>query len=272
MTTPGATTDAPLLIRTDGGVRTLMLNRPAAFNSFNEELKAMLLPAVRDAAADPAVRVLVLTGVGRAFCAGQDLKEHLAKVERSDPTLVDTVRAFYSPLITEIVGMRKPVVAAVNGTAAGAGAALTFACDLRIAASTASFSMAFANAGLAADSGASYTLPRLVGAGRALRMLLLGTKVTAADAHAMGLVDEIVAVSEFTARVDEVASALAAGPTDAFGWIKASVWHASHADLASALAFEDTAQAACFASPDHREALEAFAAKRPPVFGTNRVG
>ncbi len=265
------TAQPPILIHAEDGVRTITLNRPAAFNSFNQQMKSALLEAVAEAAADPAVRVLVLTGAGRAFCAGQDLKEHLARVQANDPAVADTVTAFYNPLVTALTEMRKPVLAAVNGVAAGAGAALAFACDLRIAAASASFSLAFAGVALSADTGASYTLPRLVGQGRAMRMMLLGEKVGAAEALRIGMVDEVVEDAAFSGRVTRLAAQLAAGPTAAYGWIKASVAHAADTDLAGTLAFEDRAQAACFTSADHREALDAFVGKRPPRFGPHDV-
>lgn len=259
--------ESELLVSTRAGVRTLTLNRPRAFNSFNAVLKSALLEAVAECADDPEVRVVVLTGSGRAFCAGQDLKEHLAMVTAGDPRIADTVTGFYNPLITAITAMDKPVLAAVNGPAAGAGAALAFACDLRLAAASATFSMAFAGVALSADSGASYTLPRLVGAGRAARMMLLGQSVDATEALRIGMVDELAADEAFPALVTEWADRLAAGPTTAFGWIKASLRHAVTAPLASVLEFEAGAQAACFASPDHREAITAFVEKRLPHFG-----
>jgi len=265
--TPGSSGDAPVLVgSSDEGVLTITLHRPAAFNAFDAAMKSALLEAVTAAADDDAVRVVVLTGAGRAFCAGQDLKEHLRRVQADDPATADTVSGFYNPLVTAVTGMRKPVIAAVNGVAAGAGAALSFACDLRIAAASASFSMAFAGVALSADTGASYTLPRLVGTGRAMRMMLLGEKVGAAEALRIGLVDEVVDDEAFADRVAALASDLAAGPTAAYGWIKSSVAHAARTDLAGALAFENEAQAACFASEDHREALDAFVGKRRPIF------
>lgn len=257
----------PLLVADDGAVRTLTLNRPQAFNAFNAELKSALLAALQDASENDAVRAVVLTGAGRAFGAGQDLKEHLARVTSGDPGLATTVSEFYNPLIELVTGMRKPVIAAVNGVAAGAGAALAFACDLRIAAESASFTMAFAQVALSADSAASYTLPRLIGRGRAMQLMLTGQRVDAAEALRIGMVGEVVPDAELAARAAEVAGALAAGPTDALGWIKASVEFGATHDLADTLAFEDRAQAACFASADHREAIEAFVEKRPPHFG-----
>lgn len=258
--------EPPLLISDLGGVRTLTLNRPAAFNSFDLDLKSALLAALHQSAQDESVRALVITGAGRAFCAGQDLKQHLELVKANDPRLATTVRDFYNVAITLVTGMAKPVIAAVNGTAAGAGAALAYACDLRICSSTANFSMAFAGVGLSADSGASFTLPRLVGAGRASRMMLLGERVGAEEALRIGMVDEVVPPAELMSRVAVLAGILADGPTRAYGWIKASLQHAADSDLASALEFENRAQTDLFAGADHHEAISAFVEKRPPSF------
>jgi 2-(1,2-epoxy-1,2-dihydrophenyl)acetyl-CoA isomerase len=256
----------PVVVRTDGAVRTLILNRPDALNSFDAAMKPALLSALCEAAHDDDVRALVITGAGRAFCAGQDLKEHLARVQSNDPGVADTVTEFYNPMIKSIWHMDKPVIAAVGGVAAGAGAALAFACDMRIAAASASFSMAFARVALSADSGASFTLPRLIGRGRALQLMVTGRKVAADEALRIGMVDEVVDDAAFADRVAAMAANLAAGPTGALGWIKASVRFGETHTLDEALDFENTAQAACFASSDHREALDAFVAKRPPNF------
>lgn len=256
----------PVVVRTDDAVRIITLNRPDALNSFDSAMKSALLAALAAAAADDAVRALVITGAGRAFCAGQDLKEHLGRVQRADPGVAGTVSEFYNPMIRAVWSMDKPVIAAVGGVAAGAGAALAFACDLRIAAASASFSMAFAQVALSADSGASFTLPRLVGRGRALSLMLTGRKVRANEALEIGLVDEVVDDAAFARRVAEVAATLADGPTAALGWIKASVRFGDTHSLDEALDFENAAQAACFTSADHREALDAFVAKRRPNF------
>ena len=253
----------PVLVSDRDGVRTVTLNRPAAYNSFNLDLKAELLAALAAAAAEQSVRAVVITGAGRAFCAGQDLKEHLALVSAGDPRLASTVSEFYNPLVLAVTGMAKPVIAAVNGPAAGAGAGLAFACDLRVAASTASFSMAFAGVALSADTGASYLLPRLIGYGRASRMMLLGEKVGATEALRIGMVDVVVDEAELTATAAELAAGLAAGPALALSKIKASLQYASASDLPAALSFEDQAQTECFASPDHLEAIRAFVEKRP---------
>lgn len=258
---------APVLLTNDaGGVRTLTLNRPDSFNSFNLELKAALLTAI-DGCADSSVRAVVITGTGRAFCAGQDLKEHLSLVAAADPRVASTVQEFYNPLALRVTGLAKPVIAAVNGTAAGAGAGLAFLCDLRIAAHSASFSMAFANVGLGADTGASYLLPRLIGHGRASKMMLLGEKVGTQEALRIGLIDDVVDDAELGSHVAAFAARLAAGPTRAFGNIKAGLHFGASHDLASTLDFEDRAQTDCFSSPDHHEAITAFVQKRSPVFG-----
>jgi len=259
------TADPPVLVTDRGAVRTVTLNRPTAFNSFDLALKAGLLDAL-EAAADRSVRAVVITGAGRAFCAGQDLKEHLALVAANDERVGRTVSEFYNPVVRTVLGLRKPVIAAVNGPAAGAGTGLALACDLRVAAAAATFSMAFAGVGLSADTGASYLLPRYVGYGRASAMMLLGEKIDAAQALRIGLVDRVVDDAELAGTVAGLADRLAAGPTQAYGWIKASLQHAASAGVESSLDFEDRAQTACFASDDHREAVAAFVQKRPPRF------
>ncbi len=259
-------TDAPLRVGDAEGVRTITLDRPKAFNSFNQELKAALLAALDDAATDSVVRAVMITGAGPAFCAGQDLKEHLALVAASDPRVGTTVAEFYNPLVRAVTGMAKPVIAAVNGPAAGAGAGLAFACDLRVAAASATFSMAFAGVALSADTGASFVLPRLIGAGRASRMMLLGERVDAQEALRIGMVDMVTGDDELEPTARALAERLAAGPTTAYGWIKASLHHGAQSNLESTLAFEDRAQRECFASPDHHEAITAFVEKRAPQF------
>jgi 2-(1,2-epoxy-1,2-dihydrophenyl)acetyl-CoA isomerase len=265
MTSAAAEHFPVLLIDDADGVRRLTLNRPAAFNSFDLTLKTLLLAAIADAA-HTSVRAVVITGAGRAFCAGQDLREHLALVAAGDPRVADTVSDFYNPLALGIVGLAKPVIAAVNGPAAGAGAALAMLCDLRVAARSASFSMAFAGVGLGADTGASFMLPRLVGHGRASKMMLLGEKVAADEALRIGLVDDVVEDVDLAATVATMAKSLAAGPTRAIGRIKAAMQYGADHSFGATLEFEDRAQRQCFVSPDHHEAITAFVQKRPPVF------
>ncbi|MER2093183.1 MAG: enoyl-CoA hydratase [Saccharopolyspora rectivirgula] len=255
-----------LLSEDNNGVRLLTLNRPDSFNALTVELKERLLEALRQAAADDSVRAVVITGAGKAFCAGQDLKEHVAMLEANDPTPLKTVEEHYNPLIKTVTSMPKPVIAAVNGTAAGAGASLAFACDLRIASDNAKFLMAFANVALSADSGASWTLPRLIGYGRAMEMMLLAEPVDAQEALRIGLVNRVVPAGQAVEAASELASRMAVGPTSAYARIKETMLAAAAEGLAEALAVEAGAQAEAGQTTDHREAVQAFVEKRTPRF------
>lgn len=254
-----------LLTTDNAGVRTLTLNRPESFNSLTLSLKTGLLTALRAAAEDDAVRAIVITGAGRAFCAGQDLKEH-ARALADDPEPFRTVEEHYSPLVLAIAEAPKPVIAAVNGLAAGAGASLAYACDLRVAAASAKFVSAFSAVGLTSDTGASWTLPRLVGYGRAMEIALLGEPITAERAETIGLVGRVVADDQLQGVVDELATRLATGPTSAYAAIKESTRAAVDGTLAEALAVEARTQARAGRTADHRNAVEAFLDKRRPEF------
>ncbi|NBE95988.1 enoyl-CoA hydratase [Nonomuraea sp. KC401] len=246
-------------------VATITLDRPDAMNSLTAETKQALLDALRGAADDPAVRAVLLTGSGRAFCAGQDLREHAANLE-AGRGLADTVRAHYNPIVELITTMGKPVVAAVNGVAAGAGASIAFACDLRVASEKAKFALAFAGIGLAPDSGASWTLQRLVGQGRAAELMLLGEPVDAARALELGLVTRVVPPDDVLKTARELAGALAQGPTVAYAATKRALAYAATHALPDSLALEADLQDACAASQDHRNATRAFVAKERPTF------
>ncbi|WP_149263427.1 enoyl-CoA hydratase-related protein [Actinomadura sp. K4S16] len=247
------------------GVGTITLNRPDGMNSLTVEMKESLRAAVVRAAADPAVRAVILTGAGRAFCAGQDLREHGDNLA-AGRGLDGTVRDHYNPIVLAIAGMRKPVVAAVNGVAAGAGASLAFACDLVVASDKARFATAFTGIGLAPDSGMSWTLQRLVGRAKAAELLLLGEPVKAQDALEMGLVTRVVPADELAPASVELARRLASGPTVAYGAVKAALDHAATHDLASALEREAELQDECEKTSDHHNATEAFLKKQQPVF------
>jgi len=255
-----------LLVDHADGVVTLTLNRPESLNSLNVELKVALHSAVTTLASGPSCRAVVLTGAGRAFCVGQDLKEHTEALASSDAPL-DTVKIHYNPLVRALAELPKPVVAAVVGAAAGAGASLAYLADFRIGGPRTSFLMAFANVGLAADTGASWTLPRLVGAAKATEMLMLAEPLGAADAHRLGLLNRLV---EDDAAVlpaaQELAARLAAGPTVAYGQIKRQLAASATATLAEALEVEGDAQQLCGATADHRNATAAFVAKQKPTF------
>jgi 2-(1,2-epoxy-1,2-dihydrophenyl)acetyl-CoA isomerase len=258
-------TDALVVDRADG-VATMTLNRPASMNSLSRQVKDALVAAVREVAADEAVRAVVLTGAGRAFCVGQDLREHQAMLESRDPHPLRTVVEHYNPITSGIATMPKPVIAAVNGVAAGAGAGFTFACDFRIASSNASFLLAFANVGLSLDSGASWTLPRLIGSARATALSLLGEPVSADAALEMGLVNAVVEPDRVLPAAHELAARLAAGPTTAYASIKESIAFAATSTLDGALAKEAEMQERTGATIDHRAAVAAFVAKRTASF------
>jgi 2-(1,2-epoxy-1,2-dihydrophenyl)acetyl-CoA isomerase len=255
-----------LLVERSEGVATLTLNRPGSMNSLSVTLKEALLAAARDVAADPSVRAVVLTGSGRGFCVGQDLREHASLLEANDPSPLSTVTEHYNPLVLTLACMPKPLIAAVNGMAAGAGAGLAFACDFRIASNTAGFLIAFANVGLSLDSGVSWTLPRLVGQARAVALSLLAEPIPAEAALDMGLVNAVVEPEHLLPTAQELAAKLATGPTAAYAAIKESIAYAADADLEAALAKEGELQAAMGRTEDHRNATAAFVAKQKPTF------
>jgi len=257
--------DVLLIERTDG-VATVTLNRPDSMNSLSVELKQALVSAVEELGADGSVRAVVLTGNGRGFCVGQDLREHVAMLESGDPAPLSTVVEHYNPIVQGLAGMPKPVIAAVNGMAAGAGAGLAFACDFRITAKSAGFLLAFANVGLTLDSGVSWTLPRLIGAARATSLALLAEPITAEAALEMGLVNAVVEPERLLPAAQELAARLAAGPTAAYAAIKASIAYAASSTLAESLAKEAELQTAMGRTEDHRNATAAFVAKQKPVF------
>ena len=245
------------------GVATITLDRPAALNSLEAGLKAELLRALRMAGRDPAVRVVILTGAGRAFCAGQDLKERLAP----DPTPLDVeVRERFNPIVVALRRLEKPVIAAVNGVAAGAGASLAFACDLRIAAQGATFVLAFGRIGLVPDSGATWLLPRLVGLGRATELMLLPDSIGADEALRIGLVNRVVPDAELAAEAGRLAAALAAGAPRALALTKRAIQRAQEAGFEASLDYEASLQGIAGRTADHAEGLAAFVEKRAPRF------
>jgi 2-(1,2-epoxy-1,2-dihydrophenyl)acetyl-CoA isomerase len=257
--------DTVLLERT-GDVAVVTLNRPEALNSLVQEMKTALLGVVEALSGDDDVRAVVLTGAGRAFCVGQDLREHAALLEAGDPAPLSTVREHYNPLITALVEMGKPVVAAVNGTAAGAGLGIACAADFRVGAVGSRFTTAFTGIGLTADSGLSWTLPRLVGSGRAAALLLLAEPFTAEQALEMGLLNAAVAPEAVLPAALELAGRLAQGPTTAYACVKASLRFAADRPLVDALAEEDRLQTLAGRTQDHVAAVRSFLAKAPATF------
>jgi 2-(1,2-epoxy-1,2-dihydrophenyl)acetyl-CoA isomerase len=247
------------------GVGVITLNRPESMNSLDTATKVSLRDTAIQAAEDPAVRVIVVAGTGRAFCVGQDLKEHAASLQNGTG-LSNTVEQHYNPLLRALTEAPKPVIAAVNGVAAGAGAALAFAADLRIASDKAAFNLAFANIGLTADSGASWTLPRLVGPAKAIEMLMLPETVPVATAAELGLVHRVVPADELDTTVAELARKMAAGPTVAYAAIKRSVAFGLSHSLSETLDLEAALQDDCAATADHVGAVESFLNKEAPRF------
>ncbi len=256
----------PVLLDVAGAVATITLNRPEGMNALTVEAKTALLAAVTSVAADDAVRAVVLTGSGRAFCVGQDLREHAALLEAGDPAPLSTVREHYNPVVTAIAEMGKPVIAAINGTAAGAGLGLACACDFRIGAAGSRYTTAFAGIGLTADSGLSWTLPRLVGSGRAAALLLLAEPFTSEQALEMGLLNAVVPAEQVLPAAVELAGRLAAGPTAAYACIKESLAFAATSTLVEALAKEDELQTRAGGTEDHAGAVRSFLAKQAPEF------
>lgn len=257
----------PLLVERTGAVVTLTLNRPDSLNALDVALKEALRDTLADLERDRTCRAVVLAGAGRAFCVGQDLREHVATLESGSIDPLGTVRAHYNPIAGLLANLPKPVVAAVRGMAAGAGASLAFLADFRVGGPKTAFLMAFANVGLAADTGASWSLPRLVGHAKAVELLMLAEPVPADEAVRLGLLTRLVDDDEqVLPAAHELAERLAAGPTVAYGAIKRQLSVGDAGTLSEALAAEAQAQAICGATADHRNATAAFVAKEKPPF------
>lgn len=248
-----------------GGVGWIRLNRPDKLNALTSKMAGEAVDALASAAADPEVRCMVITGQGRGFSAGQDLAEFQADgLESLD--IAEHLRTGYNRLIRAIVDLPKPVVAGVNGVAAGAGLSLALACDVRISSDAASFLQAFVRIGLIPDSGSTYFLPRAVGAARALEMSITGRKVDAEEALRIGLVHRVVPAGRFEEELSALAAEMASLPTRAIGAAKLLVAEGAAGSLADALEREAEAQAELTGSPDFAEGVRAFLEKRPPRF------
>ena len=260
-----AADDRTVLVEVDAEakVATVTLNRPDALNSLTVPMKQELLAAFRRLERDAAVRAVILTGAGRAFCAGQDLKERL---QPDAAPLGVELRERYNPIIRAMRSLPKPIVGAINGVAAGAGASLAMACDFRIAADTASFSLAFGRVGLVPDSGATWFLPRLVGATKAAEIALLGEPVSAMEAERLGLVGRVVGASDLASGADAMAKRLASGAPRAIALTKRALDASWDRDLDAALEYEAHLQDMAGRTKDHQEGMAAFIEKRPPSF------
>ncbi|MFF4832002.1 enoyl-CoA hydratase/isomerase family protein [Streptomyces sp. NPDC001315] len=260
-----------VLYEVSDGLATITLNRPEAMNALNISTKVALRDAVEAAAADGAVRAVLLTAAGdRAFCVGQDLKEHIgllaADRETGSGQTMSTVKEHYNPIVRALAGAPKPVVAAVNGVAAGAGFGFALAADYRIVADTAAFNTSFAGVALTADSGISWTLPRVVGPGRAADLLLFPRSIKAQEAYELGIANRVVPADELRGEAEKVARTLAEGPTVAYAALKEAVFYGLSHSLAETLEKEDELQARAGASEDHSIAVQAFVNKEKPKY------
>jgi 2-(1,2-epoxy-1,2-dihydrophenyl)acetyl-CoA isomerase len=254
---------APIRVEVADAIATITLDRPDALNALTGPMLADLLAAFRRIARDRAVRAVILTGAGRGFCAGQDLKERLTP---DAPPLAVVVRERYNPIINVMRTLDQPIVGAINGVAAGAGASLAFACDVRLAAETASFALAFGRIGLVPDSGATWFLPRLVGPARAAELALTGASLSATEAERLGLVARVVPAETLAAEAGDVATRLAALAPIALAQTKRALERSWSLDLETALEEEAWRQGIAGATEDHAEGIAAFVEKRPPAF------
>lgn len=248
------------------GVATLTLARPEVFNAFNDVMSGEVHAALKQAARDAAVRCVVITGEGKAFCAGQDLGSRTVADFDAALHLGESVRERYNPIIRLIRTMEKPVLCALNGVAAGAGCSIALACDMRVASTKASLVQAFVKIGAAPDSGASFFLPRLVGLGRATELLFLGDKLEAAEAERWGLVNRVAEPEALPQLVADLAARLAAAPTRAIALAKRALNKAMDEDLEATLSHEAHMQELAGRSEDYREGVSAFLEKRPPRY------
>jgi 2-(1,2-epoxy-1,2-dihydrophenyl)acetyl-CoA isomerase len=260
-------TDDGLHVRRSDGAAWLVLDRPDALNALDLATKEALLAALEAASTDDSVRAVALTGRGRAFCVGEDLRElRTAYQAGRAPELGETLERHYAPIVQLLADMPKPTVALVNGVAAGAGVSLALACDLRVASSAASFKLAFSGIGLVPDAGATWNLPRLVGLSTAMRMALLDDPVKADEALAIGLVSRVFPTEEFERLAAGTVAALAVGPTLAHARAKALLRGGLQASLGTALDAEAAAQRASGQTKDHLEGVAAFLEKRAARF------
>ena len=254
-----------ILFEKSGGVANIALNRPRKLNAFDGTMHEELYDALEAAASDDEVRCVVLRGEGKGFSAGADLAG-IGEDADGDPDLGEYLRSTYSRLVSRMVGIEKPIVAALHGPVYGAGVGIALACDMRIAAESARFSVAFIKIGLMPDAGVSFFLPRVVGLGRAMEMSMLGDAVDAEEAHRIGLVNRVVSDDTLAEEAAALAQRLTAMPTSALGKVKHSLYASFESDLETALEREAEGQTFCGYTQDHRDGLSAFFEKRQARF------
>lgn len=254
---------SPIIFAIENGIATITLNRPDKLNSFNREMALLVQEKLDECASTPAIRCVYITGAGKGFCAGQDLAE---VVDPEGPGMQKILSEHYNPIITRIRSLPKPVVAAVNGVAAGAGANIALACDVVVAAHSASFIQAFSKIGLIPDSGGTYHLPRLIGTQRASALMMLGDKVSAADALQMGMLYKVFADDTFAEESKKIANILSQMPTKALAYIKHALNQSAINNLETQLQLEDVYQQKAADTNDFKEGVQAFLEKRLPNF------
>lgn len=248
----------------ENNIAWVTLNRPDVFNSFNREMAMALQERLDDCEHDPGVRAIVITGSGRAFCAGQDLKE--VTTPEINPGFKKILEEHYNPIISRIRNIEKPIIAAVNGVAAGAGANIALACDIVVASENASFIQAFSKIGLIPDSAGTFFLPRLIGFQKASALMMLGDKIEAEEAAKLGMIYKVYFAEEFNAKVKELATTMATMPTKSLGMTKRLLNKSYANDLNTQLEFESKLQIEAAQSEDYEEGVKAFIEKRKPIF------
>jgi 2-(1,2-epoxy-1,2-dihydrophenyl)acetyl-CoA isomerase len=255
-----------ILVAADGGVLTVTLNRPDKLNAFNPEMHKLLRQALEQALDDANVRAVLLTGAGRGFCAGQDLSERNASADAAPIDLSVSLGSNYNPLVRRMRALPKPIVCAVNGVAAGAGANIALACDIVLAARSASFVQSFSKLGLVPDSGGTYFLPRLVGSARAMALAMLSERLSSEDAERWGLIWKAVDDDRLLDEATALARRLASGPTRGYGLVKKAMNASAGNSLDAQLDLERDLQREAGFSEDYREGVAAFLQKRTPNY------
>ncbi len=257
-----------LLVDIEDGVGTITLNRPEAMNAFADGMRERLLETLESFADDSTVRCVVITGAGKAFCAGGDIVSMAVLQDDNDTEVVEDRMTRAARVIQTMRGMRQPIIAAINGAAAGGGMNLALACDMRLASDRAIFAESFVKIGLVPDWGGFSLLPQLVGTAKAMELMMLGDRFDAAEALRLGLLNHVYSHNEFAREVTRFAQRLAAGPPETLARIKQGVYLGAQESLADGLAYEYRAQRQVFLSDDAREGMRAFVEKRTPEFGS----